>query len=184
MDIFEQPRALLIGDKGQIGWELLRSLAPIVRLDSVDYPCLDLSDGSAIQRYICRIAPDVIVNAAAYTNVKQAEDEPEEAKKINEIAPGVIAKEAKKLGALLVHYSTDFIFDGEKRQPYVEDDIPNPLNVYGQTKLGGDRAIQETGCRHLIFRTCWVYGIRGSNFMLTMLNLANNNESRLVLQDM
>jgi len=127
--------------------------------------------------------PQIIVNAAAYTAVDHAESEPELAMQINGIAPGILADEAKRLGALLVHYSTDYVFDGEKTTPYVEDDPPNPLNVYGRTKLAGERAIQAAGGRHLILRTSWVYGARGKNFLLTILRLAGERKELRVVND-
>ena len=130
-----------------------------------------------------RIKPDIIVNAAAYTAVDQAESEPELAMAINGDAPGVLAEEAKKLGTLLVHYSTDYVFDGTKDSPYTEEDKPNPLNVYGRTKLAGEQAIQAVDGNHLIFRTSWVYGTRGKNFFLTMLRLAREREEIRVVDD-
>jgi dTDP-4-dehydrorhamnose reductase len=127
--------------------------------------------------------PNIVINAAAYTAVDKAESEPDKAMKINGVAPGILAEEAKKLGALLVHYSTDYVFDGAKTQPYVETDAPNPLGAYGQTKLAGDEAVRAIGGAHLIFRLCWVYGARGQNFMLTMMRLAREREKLRVVGD-
>jgi dTDP-4-dehydrorhamnose reductase len=158
------PKILLFGKIGQVGWELRRTLAPMSRLVCVDYPEVDFTQPDSIRTWIRETAPDIVVNAAAYTAVDKAESETVLALKINGEAPGVMAEEAKKLGALLVHYSTDYVFDGTKTTPYVETDAPHPLGAYGRTKLAGDQAIQATGCAHLIFRLCWVYGARGNNF--------------------
>jgi len=176
-------RILLTGRNGQVGWELERKLAPLGEVIATDRATLDLADPDAIRRVVRETNPDVIVNAAAYTAVDKAESEPELAMRINGIAPGVLAEEAKRLGALLVHYSTDYVFDGEKATPYVEDDPPNPLNVYGKTKLEGERAIQASGCRRLILRTSWVYGARGKNFLLTVLRLATERPELRVVHD-
>jgi dTDP-4-dehydrorhamnose reductase len=174
-------KVLLTGRGGQVGWELERTLAgDIVALDRER---LDLASPSAIAEAIRTAKPDVIVNAAAYTAVDLAESEPHKARAINAEAPGVMAEAARRLGALLVHYSTDYVFDGSKAGPYAEDDSPNPLGVYGRTKLEGERAIQESGCRHLILRTCWVYGARGRNFLLTMLRLAAERPELRVVDD-
>jgi len=176
-------RILLTGRNGQVGWELERKLAPLGEVIATDRSTLDLADPDQIRRVVREAKPEVIVNAAAYTAVDKAESEPELAMRINGFAPGVLAEEAKRLGALLVHYSTDYVFDGEKATPYVEDDIPNPVNVYGQTKLDGERAIQAVGCRHLIVRTSWVYGARGKNFLLTILRLASEGRELRVVDD-
>jgi len=176
-------RILLTGRNGQVGWELERKLAPLGEVIATDRATLDLADPDAIRRVVRETKPDVIVNAAAYTAVDKAESEPELAMKINGFAPGVLAEEAKRLGALLVHYSTDYVFDGDKTTPYVEDDPPNPINVYGRTKLEGERAIQAAGCRHLILRTSWVYGARGRNFLLTILRLAREQQELRVVDD-
>jgi dTDP-4-dehydrorhamnose reductase len=177
------PTFLVIGKIGQVGWELRRTLAPLGRLVCVDYPEIDLTDGGSIRKWVRNTAPSVLINAAAYTAVDKAESEPERCHQINGIAPGVLAEEARKLGALLVHYSTDYIFDGQKNTPYVEDDPPNPLGVYGRSKLAGDQAVQQVGGNHLIFRLCWVYGARGQNFMLTMMRLAREREKLRVVRD-
>jgi len=151
-----QPRILVIGMIGQIGWELRRTLAPLGQLVCVDYPEIDLTDGASIRKWVRDTAPAAVVNAAAYTAVDKAETELDLAMKINGVAPGILADEVKKIGALLVHYSTDYIFDGTKTDPYVEDDAPNPLGAYGRSKLAGDRAVQQAGGNYLIFRLCWV----------------------------
>jgi dTDP-4-dehydrorhamnose reductase len=174
---------LVIGRIGQVGWELRRTLAPLARVTAVDYPEIDLTDGASIRRWIHDTAPQLIVNAAAYTAVDKAESEPERCRQINGIAPGIIAEEAKRTGALLVHYSTDYVYDGSKISPYIEKDPPNPLSAYGRSKLAGDQAIQQVGVDHLIFRLCWVYGARGQNFMLTMMRLAREREKLRVVSD-
>ena len=176
-------RILLTGRNGQVGWELERKLAPLGELIATDRAALDLADPDAIRRVVREAKPQVIVNAAAYTAVDLAESEPELAMLINGIAPGILADEAKRLGALLVHYSTDYVFDGEKATPYVEDDPPNPLNVYGRTKLAGERAIQAAGGRHLILRTSWVYSLRKANFLLTVIRLARRNARVRIVVD-
>src|SRR5581483_11496131 len=140
-------------------------------------------DGDAVRRVVREAKPQLIVNAAAYTAVDKAESEPELAMRINGAAPGVLAEEAKRLGALLVHYSTDYVFDGTKPTAYVEDDAPNPLSVYGRTKLEGERAIRDSGCRHLILRTSWVYGPRGKNFFLTIAAKARAGAPLRVVAD-
>lgn len=177
------PKILLFGKVGQVGWELRRTLAPMSQLVCVDYPDIDLTNPDSIRHWIQSSSPEIIINAAAYTAVDKAETESGLAMKINGEAPGIMAEEAKKRGALLVHYSTDYVFDGSKTSPYVEADAPNPLGAYGRTKLAGDKAIQQVGCDHLIFRLCWVYGARGGNFMLTMMRLAREREKLRVVQD-
>jgi len=177
------PKILLFGKIGQVGWELRRTLAPMCRLACVDYPEVDLTRPESIRQWIQDADPEIIINAAAYTAVDKAESETALALKINAEAPGVMAAEAKQRGSLLVHYSTDYVFDGAKTTPYVEEDMPNPLGAYGRTKLAGDQAIQQTGCHHLIFRLCWVYGARGGNFMLTMMRLAREREKLRVVRD-
>lgn len=176
-------RILLTGANGQIGWELARSLTPLGEVVGLERSRLDLSQPDLLRETVRAIAPNAIVNAAAYTAVDRAESEPELARMINAIAPGVLAEEAQRLDAILVHYSTDYVFDGTKSEPYVESDPPNPLNVYGRTKLEGERAIGASGCRHLTLRTSWVYGARGSNFLLTMLRLARERRAALRIVD-
>ena len=158
-------KILLTGRNGQVGWELERLLDDVV---ATGRERLDLADGEAIRLAIRDAKPQIIVNAAAYTAVDKAESEKDLAMRVNGVAPGILADEAKRLGALLVHYSTDYVFDGEKKTAYVEDDEPNPLSVYGASKLEGEQRIRDTGCRYLILRTSWVYGPRGHNFYLTM----------------
>jgi len=177
------PKILLIGKIGQVGWELRRTLAPLGQLTCVDYPEINLAEGSSVKRWVHETAPSVIVNAAAYTAVDKAESEPDLAMKINGIAPGILAEEARRIDALLVHYSTDYVFDGTKTTPYVEEDQPNPLSAYGRSKLAGEQAIQQVDCDHLIFRLCWVYGARGQNFMLTIMRLASEREKLRVVRD-
>ena len=176
-------KILLLGRNGQVGWELERSLAPLGEVTSLGRADLDLRDAARIREAVRAAGPDAIVNAAAYTAVDKAESERDAAFAVNAAAPGVLAEEARREGAFLVHYSTDYVFDGAKATPYVEDDATNPLNVYGASKLAGERAIAATGCRHLILRTSWVYGPRGSNFMLTMLRLARERAELRVVDD-
>jgi dTDP-4-dehydrorhamnose reductase len=177
------PRILLFGKIGQVGWELRRTLAPMAELVCVDYPEVDFTNPDSVRRWIREAAPAIIINAAAYTAVDKAETDTALAMKINAEAPGLMAEEAKARGALLVHYSTDYVFDGTKTAPYTEDDAANPLGAYGRTKLAGDDAIRAAGCHHLIFRLCWVYGARGANFMLTMMRLARERETLRVVAD-
>jgi len=184
-------KILLFGKNGQVGWELQRSLAPLGELvalgsnssaDSVDF-CGDLTNLAGIAATVRAIAPDVIVNAAAHTFVDRAESEPALAGLINAQAPGVLALEAARSGALLVHYSTDYVFDGSGDQAWVETDATGPLSVYGKTKFDGEQAILASGCRHLIFRTSWVHAARGGNFAKTMLRLAQERERLSVIDD-
>jgi dTDP-4-dehydrorhamnose reductase len=176
-------RILLIGKDGQIGWELSRTLQPLGNVIVVDKEELDLANPDLIRNRVREIKPDIIVNAAAYTAVDKAEEEPELATAINGVAPGILAEEACRVGAILVHYSTDYIFDGNKKTPYTEEDEPNPSNVYGKTKLEGECAIRATGVSHLIFRTSWVYGLRGNNFLLTILRLAREQPELRIVND-
>jgi len=176
-------KILLLGKNGQVGWELRRTLAPLAEVMAVDYPEINFTDPPALQRLVAEMRPSVVVNAAAYTAVDKAESEPELCRQINAIAPGVLAEAAKKAGALMVHYSTDYIFDGTKTSPYLETDAPNPLGVYGRSKLEGDQAVKASGAAHLIFRLCWVYGARGQNFMLTIQRLAREREKLRVVRD-
>ncbi len=176
-------KILLTGKNGQVGWELQRSLAPLGQVIALDSAALDLADADAIRRKVREIQPHIIVNPAAYTAVDKAETEPDLAAAINGIAPGIFAEEAKKLNALFVHYSTDYVFDGSKPGAYVEDDALNPLGVYGKTKLAGEQAIRAVGGNHLILRTSWVYGARGRNFLLTMLRLARERSELRIVDD-
>ena len=174
---------LLTGSNGQIGWELRRTLTTLGRVTALDRRGMDLADPDSIRSAIRACDPQIIINAAAYTAVDQAESEPELALAVNGAAPGIMAEEAKKLGALLVHYSTDYVFDGAKTAPYAEEDAPNPGNVYGRSKLAGERAIAASGARHLIFRTSWVYGARGKNFLRTLLRLAQERAELRIVDD-
>jgi dTDP-4-dehydrorhamnose reductase len=176
-------RILLTGATGQVGWELRRTLAPLGEVKPFDRFGLDLADTPPLVATVRALQPQVIVNAAAYTAVDKAEAERDMAFAVNATAPRVLAEEAKRIGALLVHYSTDYVFDGAKDTPYVEDDAPDPINVYGASKLAGERAIVGTGCRSLILRTSWVYGPRGKNFYLTMLRLAKERSELKVVDD-
>lgn len=172
---------LLAGCNGQVGAELVTALSGVGRVIACDRKALDLADPAAIAEKIRTVSPSIVVNAAAYTAVDRAEQEPALAHAINADAPAVMAEEVRRLGGLLVHYSTDYVFDGDKDGAYTEEDTPNPLNVYGHSKLAGERAIVSSGCEHLIFRTSWVYGARGANFLLTMLRLAaERSELKLV----
>lgn len=174
---------LLFGRNGQVGWELIRTLAPLGKVTAVGRPDIDLADPEPIRHLIRDLKPSLIVNAAAYTAVDKAESEPELALAVNGLAPGVIAEEAQRAGALLVHYSTDYVFDGTKAGPYVETDPTDPVSAYGRSKLEGERSVQAVGGRHLIFRLCWVYGARGNNFMRTMLRLGTTREQLRVVND-
>jgi dTDP-4-dehydrorhamnose reductase len=176
-------RILLTGRNGQVGWELERALPALGEVIATDRSTLDIVDPSAIRRVVREVKPDVIVNAAAYTAVDKAESERELAMQVNAIAPGVLADEAKRRGALLVHYSTDYVFDGEKRSPYVEEDAPNPISHYARTKLQGEHAIAAVGCRHLILRTSWIYGPRARNFYQIIRRKAAANELMLMVDD-
>ncbi|MEN6585484.1 MAG: dTDP-4-dehydrorhamnose reductase [Sulfuricella sp.] len=176
-------KILLTGKNGQVGWELQRTLAPLGEVVAVDRRTLDLGNPDSIRSVIREVKPDLIVNPAAYTAVDKAESEPELAMAVNGVAPGVMAEEAKRLGAAMIHYSTDYVFDGTKTSPYTEEDIPNPINVYGKTKLAGEQAIQAAGIPHLILRTSWVYGARGKNFLLTILRLAKERDELKIVDD-
>lgn len=182
-------KILLTGTTGQVGWELQRTLITLGEViaagRSAGEPVLqiDLAKPDTIRQAIRTVQPDLIVNAAAYTAVDKAESEPELAMAVNGVAPGVMAAEAKQLGAAIVHYSTDYVFDGTKATAYVEEDKPDPQNIYGKTKLAGEQAIQAEGVPHLILRTCWVYGLRGKNFLLTMQRLGREREELRVVDD-
>jgi dTDP-4-dehydrorhamnose reductase len=180
-------KILLLGKGGQVGWELQRSLAPLGELIALDVDsrqqCGDFTRLDDIAHTVRAIAPDVIVNAAAYTAVDKAESEPEQVRTINALAPGILAREARKLGSWLIHYSTDYVFDGSGSKPWVEADPTGPLSVYGSTKLEGEEAIRASSCHHLIFRTSWVYAARGGNFARTMLRLAQKRERLTVIDD-
>lgn len=180
-------KILLLGKNGQVGWELQRSLAPlgeVLALDrhSTDF-CGDLSQPERLAQTVLTWRPDVIVNAAAHTAVDKAESEPELARCLNATAPAALARAAADVGAWLVHYSTDYVFNGQGDTPWQEADATGPLSVYGQTKLAGEQAIAASGCKHLIFRTSWVYAARGGNFVRTMLRLAGERERLTVIDD-
>ncbi|MCK4821976.1 sugar nucleotide-binding protein, partial [bacterium] len=162
-------KILVTGCNGQVGWELLRCLQPLGEVIAVDRSEMDLSNLDGIKTTLKNIKPDVIVNAAAYTVVDKAEENEGEANLINGYALEILAIEAKALGALLIHYSTDFVFDGKKSGPYTEDDVPNPINAYGRSKLAGEKAIQDVVGDYIILRTSWVYAARGENFLRTIL---------------
>lgn len=174
---------LLTGPTGQVGHELVSALAPLGRVIAVGRDRLDLTRPDSITACVRNIAPDIIVNAAGYTSVDGAESEPELAHQVNATAPGILAEEAKRAGALLVHYSTDYVFDGRSDRPYTENDPPHPLNTYGKTKLEGERLIAQSGCAHLVLRASWIYSARGSNFVLTMLKLAREKSELRVVSD-
>lgn len=179
-------RILLFGKSGQLGWELQRSLAPLgelIALGTNDTPCADFTRPSDVAATVRALAPDVIVNAAAYTAVDKAESEPQAASVVNAVTPGVLAEAAAGLRAWLVHYSTDYVFDGTGSTPWREDDPVAPLNEYGRSKLAGEENIRASGCQHLIFRTSWVYAARGGNFARTMLRLAQEREQLNVIDD-
>jgi len=176
-------KILLTGKTGQVGWELERCLPPLGQVVAFDHASLDLADPDQIIARVREVRPGLIINAAAYTDVDRAESEPELAMQINAAAPQTLAEEAKRLGALLIHYSTDYVFDGTKPTPYLETDPPNPISAYGRSKLEGERAVQASGCRHLVLRTSWVYGLRGRNFLLTILRLARERRELRVVDD-
>jgi len=176
-------RILLFGKNGQVGWELQRTLQPLGKLIALDIDELDLSLTDQIRETIQRVAPDVIINASAFTAVDRAEEQEELAHAVNAIAPGIMAQEAKLLDAVLLHYSTDFVFDGTKREPYTEGDATAPLNAYGRTKLEGEQAIQNAGCAHVILRTSWVYSFRAESFPVKVLRWAREHEILSIVDD-
>lgn len=177
------PRILIVGNAGQLGRELENLFAGIGPMVAVDRESVDLADPEQTRVLVSRAAPDIILNAAAYTAVDRAETERDLAYAINEGAPRVLAEEARRRNALFIHYSTDYVFDGSKTSPWIETDAPNPLNVYGASKLGGERAVEEVGGKYLIFRTSWVYGPHGNNFLLTMLRLARERDRLSIVDD-
>lgn len=176
-------KILLTGKHGQVGFELQRALAPLGEVVAVDHHECDLADADAIRRLVTEVKPQIIVNPAAYTAVDKAESEPALAEAVNGVAPGVFGEAAARLGALVIHYSTDYVFDGAGQGAYTEADVPNPQSVYGKTKLAGERALQASGADHLIFRTSWVFGTHGGNFAKTMLRLAGERESLKIVAD-
>ena len=178
-----KPRILIVGAYGQVGRELQRSFSDAGEITLRDRDTVDLAQADEVRAMVRDAAPNVILNAAAYTAVDRAEAEPEMAMAVNEQAPRILAEEALRTDALLVHYSTDYVFDGSKTSPWVETDKPNPLNVYGTSKLAGEEAIRKAGGKYLIFRTSWVYGPHGSNYLLTMLRLGRERESLKIVDD-
>jgi dTDP-4-dehydrorhamnose reductase len=176
-------RILLTGKTGQVGYELERSLQGLGEIIALDRSQMDLANLDQVRAVIREVRPALIINPAAYTAVDKAESEPDLARRVNAEAPAVMAEEAKKLGAAMIHYSTDYVFDGSKTSAYVEDDPTCPINVYGRTKLAGEQAIQNAGIAHLILRTSWVYGAYGKNFLLTMLRLAQERDELRIVAD-
>jgi dTDP-4-dehydrorhamnose reductase len=176
-------RVLITGANGQVGWHLQRTLAPLGEVMAIDVEQVDLTDLDAVARTVREFVPDIVANAAAYTAVDKAESEPELARTINARAPGRVAEECARRGALMIHYSTDYVYEGSKSSPYEEDDATGPLSVYGRTKLEGDQAIAASGCAHIILRTTWVYDIRGKNFLRTVLRLAKEKEELRMVGD-
>lgn len=179
----DEPRILIVGNAGQLGRELEKSFAREGSIVGVDRESVDLGDNAQTRDLVRRTAPDIILNAAAYTAVDRAESERDLAYAINEGAAQVLAEEALRRNALFVHYSTDYVFNGGKTSPWVESDAPNPLNVYGASKLAGERAVERVGGKFLIFRTSWVYGPHGNNFLLTMLRLARERDRLSIVDD-
>ena len=178
-----RPRILIVGAAGQVGLELQRSFADAGEIICRDRDTVDLAVPDQVRAMVRDAAPSIILNAAAYTAVDRAESEPKATIAVNAQAPGLLAEEALRTGALLVHYSTDYVFDGSKAGPWLETDTPNPLNVYGASKLTGEEAIQQIGGKYLIFRTSWVYGPHGSNFLLTMLHLGRERDALNIVDD-
>lgn len=176
-------RILIVGAEGQVGRELQRAFAGTGEILCRDRESMDLAIADQVRQLVRDTAPDLILNAAAYTAVDRAESEPELARAINCEAPRILAEEAFRRGILLVHYSTDYVFDGAKPGPWIETDKPGPLNVYGATKLAGEDAIREAGGKHLVFRTSWVYGPHGNNFLLTMLRLGRERRELRIVDD-
>jgi dTDP-4-dehydrorhamnose reductase len=176
-------RILMPGRTGQVGWELHSALAALGTVIAPDRREMDLESPDSVRRAIRDSQPDIIVNAAGYTTVDRAEAEPGLAMQVNGVAPGILAEEAKRLGALLIHYSTDYVYDGTLDRPYLEDDAPNPVNTYGKTKLAAERAITAVGGEHLILRTSWVYSARRTNFVLAILRLAREKPELAVVED-
>ena len=176
-------KILLLGANGQIGWELQRSLSPLGEIKACTRKEADLEDPNVLKLIIQNYQPEIIVNAAAYTAVDKAESEPEKAYRINAEAVAIMANEIKELDGLLIYYSTDYIFDGTKPTPYTEKDQPNPQSVYGKTKYQGEVVIKASGCNHIIFRTSWVYALRGTNFVKTMIKLGKEREELKVVND-
>ena len=176
-------RILLLGKNGQLGWELHRTLQPLGKIFAVDYPEIDLTSADSIFKTIREYQPELIINAAAYTDVDRAESEPEIAMAVNGLAPGLLAEQAKTLGAALIHYSTDYVFDGKKGSPYVETDTPNPINVYGRSKLAGEQAVTKVEDVYLIFRTSWVYSLHRKSFVTKVLRWSRKKQTMRIVSD-
>lgn len=183
MAAVKDQKIMLIGKTGQVGWGLHRTLMPLGEVVAFGHSELDLADFDKVRDTVRDVKPTLIINAAAYTDVDKAEEQHTTAMAVNGTAPGVLAEEARKLGAGIVHFSTDYVFDGKKTTPYTEDDTPNPINTYGHTKLEGDKAIQASGAPYLIFRTSWVYGMRGHNFLRTILALFRKRDELRIVDD-
>lgn len=176
-------KIIIFGAQGQVGWELQRSLCCLGQIVPVSSSDVDFTCAEKLRAFLAEVSADVIVNSAAYTSVDKAEVDVEQARLVNAVAPAILSEEAKNNGSILIHYSTDYVFDGKSNQPYTESSPTAPLNVYGKTKLAGDEAILRSGCKHLIFRTSWVYSTRGNNFLRTMLRLAEEKNSLSVVSD-
>ncbi|MFC2055511.1 dTDP-4-dehydrorhamnose reductase [Chloroflexota bacterium] len=176
-------RILLLGKCGQLGWELHRTLQPLGEVIALDYPEIDLTSPDSIRATVQKSQPELIINAAAYTDVERAEREPEIAMAVNGNAPGLLAEQAQALCAGLIHYSTDYVFDGKNCSPYVETDKPNPINVYGRSKLEGERSVSQVNGSYLIFRTSWVYSLRGVSFVTKVLSWAREQETLRIVED-
>jgi len=174
---------LLLGNTGQLGWELQRTLAPLGQVAALDYPEVNLADAAGLRQIVRRLHPQVIVNATAYTAVDRAESETELAMAVNSRGPGILAEEAAALGAALLHFSTDYVFDGAKGSAYIETDIPNPLNVYGRSKWAGEQAVQQVGGAYLILRTSWVYSLRRDSFVTKVLEWARQQRTLRLVTD-
>jgi dTDP-4-dehydrorhamnose reductase len=176
-------RLMLIGKNGQLGWELQRTLATLGEVTALDFPEIDLTKPESLREVIRKVSPQIVINAAAYTTVDKAESEYVLAQKVNAEAPGVMAEEAQRLGAAFIHYSTDYVFDGKKGSAYVETDAPHPLNVYGKSKLDGEQFVQEVSGAYLIFRTSWVYSLRGNGFVTKVLQWARQQQTLRIVDD-
>jgi dTDP-4-dehydrorhamnose reductase len=179
----QKMRILLLGKYGQVGWELQRTLSSLGEVLAYDYPEFDMTSADSICQIVRETQPEVIVNATAYNQVDQAEQKPEIAFKINGVGPGILAEEAQRISAGLIHYSTDYVFDGHKGEPYSEDDEPNPINIYGKSKLAGEEAVHDVGGSYLIFRTSWVYSLRRECFVTKVLRWAHEQQTLRIVTD-